>query len=56
MLVLAPILSHTGRVLGTFAMYIAPRVPTPEELRLSEIAMHVASIAIERPADRRLFE
>src|SRR5262249_9256174 len=42
-----PIL-HTGRVLGTFAMYYrVPRGPLPEEQRLLETAVHVASIAIE---------
>jgi GAF domain-containing protein len=44
----SPILSHTGQVLGTFAMYYrTPRGPLPEEQRLSEIAIHIASIAIE---------
>jgi signal transduction histidine kinase len=38
-----------GRVLGTFAMYYRePRLPEPEELRLTEVATHLAGIAIER--------
>src|SRR5205823_8342366 len=45
-----PILaSDGGRVLGTFAMYYRePRLPEPDELRLTEIATHLAGIAIER--------
>src|SRR5262249_21079278 len=43
----SPIL-HTGRVLGTFAMYYrVPRGPLPEEKRLLDIAIRVASIAIQ---------
>jgi PAS domain S-box-containing protein len=44
-----PIVSHTGKVLGSFAMYYhEPRSPNPEETRLTRIATHVAGIAIER--------
>jgi PAS domain S-box-containing protein len=44
----SPIMLHTGQVLGTFAIYYqVPRGPLPNEQRLSEIAMHIASIAIE---------
>jgi PAS domain S-box-containing protein len=44
----SPILSHTGRVSGTFAMYYrVPRGPLPEEQRLTDIATHIASIAID---------
>ena len=44
-----PILAVTGEVLGTFAIYhAAPREPAVEDLRIVEIASHLAGIAIER--------
>src|SRR5205809_5547814 len=44
-----PILSPQGDVLGSFAMYRQEtRGPRPEETRLTEIATHIAGIAIER--------
>ena len=44
-----PILSSSGDVLGSFAMYrTEKRGPHPEENRLTEIATHIAGIAIER--------
>jgi PAS domain S-box-containing protein len=44
-----PILSPHGEVLGSFAMYREEtRGPYPEELRLTQIATHIAGIAIER--------
>jgi len=44
-----PILSPLGEVLGSFAMYRQEnRGPHPEELRLTQIATHIAGIAIER--------
>jgi PAS domain S-box-containing protein len=44
-----PILSPNGEVLGSFAMYRQEtRGPRPEELRLTQIATHIAGIAIER--------
>jgi len=44
-----PILSPQGDVLGSFAMYREEtRGPYPEELRLTQIATHIAGIAIER--------
>jgi two-component system sensor kinase FixL len=44
-----PILSPHGDVLGSFAMYRQEnRGPQPEELRLTQIATHIAGIAIER--------
>ncbi|MBI5368432.1 MAG: GAF domain-containing protein [Planctomycetes bacterium] len=47
-----PILSHQGKVLGSFAMYYRePRSPGPAETRLAEIATHLAGIAIERTQD-----
>ena len=44
-----PILSSKGDVLGSFAMYRQePRGPRAEETRLTEVATHLARIAIER--------
>jgi PAS domain S-box-containing protein len=44
-----PILSSKGDVLGSFAMYRPEkRGPRPEENRLTDIATHIAGIAIER--------
>jgi two-component system sensor kinase FixL len=44
-----PIISSHGDVLGSFAMYRQePRGPNAEETRLTEAAIHIASIAIER--------
>jgi len=44
-----PILSPQGDVLGSFAMYREEkRGPRPEEDRLTNIATHIAGIAIER--------
>ena len=44
-----PILSSKGEVLGSFAMYRQEsRGPRAEETRLTEIATHLARIAIER--------
>lgn len=44
-----PIISHTGDVLGSFAMYYhEPRSPGAEEIHLINVATHVAAIAIER--------
>jgi PAS domain S-box-containing protein len=44
-----PILSPQGEVLGSFAMYREEkRGPLPEEDRLTNIATHIAGIAIER--------
>ena len=44
-----PILSAQGDVLGSFAMYRQEnRGPRPEETRLTQIATHIAGIAIER--------
>ena len=45
----APILSHQGQVLGTFALYSASaREPSPAEYRLIDAATKIAGIAIER--------
>ena len=44
-----PILAHSGKVLGSFAMYYRePRSPSPSENRALEMATHLAGIAIER--------
>jgi PAS domain S-box-containing protein len=44
-----PVVSHDGKVLGSFAMYYGqPRSPTPVELELIELAARLASIALER--------
>src|SRR5436305_4487604 len=44
-----PIISPQGDVLGSFAMYRQEkRGPRPEETRLTEIATHIAGIAIDR--------
>jgi PAS domain S-box-containing protein len=45
----SPIISAQGDVLGSFAMYREEkRGPQPEEERLTDIATHIAGIAIER--------
>jgi PAS domain S-box-containing protein len=53
-----PIISASGKVLGTFAMYYRHRrAPTAEELRTIEIGAHLAGVAIERKqADEALQE
>jgi formate hydrogenlyase transcriptional activator len=44
-----PIVSHDGRVLGTFCMYYREaRYPSPGEIRLIDYASHIAGIAFER--------
>ena len=44
-----PVLSTSAAVLGTFANYYRePREPSPDDLRILEIASHLAGIAIER--------
>jgi|SRR5579872_1563821 len=48
-----PILAHSGRVLGSFAMYYRdPRSPSPPETHALEMATHLAGIAIERKLAR----
>ena len=50
-----PILSAKGDVLGSFAMYRQEkRGPRPEETRLTEIATHIAGIAIERQQQQEI--
>jgi two-component sensor histidine kinase len=44
-----PIMSHAGRVLGTFAIYYRePRSPTPDDLNIISYLSRAAAIAIER--------
>jgi PAS domain S-box-containing protein len=44
-----PILAHSGKALGSFAMYYRePRSPSSAETRALEMATHLAGIAIER--------
>src|SRR5436853_139996 len=48
-----PILSGRGKVLGSFAMYYRqPQTPTGEEARLTEVATHIAGLAIEHQRTR----
>jgi PAS domain S-box-containing protein len=48
-----PILAHSGKALGSFAMYYRePRSPSPPETRALEMATHLAGIAIERKLAR----
>jgi PAS domain S-box-containing protein len=48
-----PIVAHSGRTLGSFAMYRREaRNPSPAETRALELATHLAGIAIERKLAR----
>ncbi len=48
-----PMLSHSGKALGSFAMYYRePRSPSPAETRALEMATHLAGIAMERKLAR----
>src|SRR5882672_2940086 len=50
-----PILSSQGDVLGSFAMYRQEtRGPQPDEMRLTEIATHIAGIAIDRQRQQEI--
>jgi signal transduction histidine kinase/GAF domain-containing protein len=50
-----PILSAQGDVLGSFAMYREEnRGPLPDETRLTQIATHIAGIAIERQRQQEI--
>src|SRR5882724_3074260 len=50
-----PIVSWQGDVLGSFAMYRQEtRGPQPEETRLTEIAAHIAGIAIDRQRQQEI--
>ncbi|MEJ1960164.1 MAG: PAS domain S-box protein [Gammaproteobacteria bacterium] len=44
-----PIIDLTGRVLGTFAIYyLRPCMPTPQHMRLIDLATHTAAICLGR--------
>ncbi|MGO9437029.1 MAG: MEDS domain-containing protein [Terracidiphilus sp.] len=48
-----PILAHSGKPLGSFAMYYRePRSPSPAETRALQLATHLAGIALERKLAR----
>lgn len=48
-----PIISGRGKVLGSFAMYYRqPQTPTGGEARLTDVATHIAGLAIEHQAAR----
>jgi PAS domain S-box-containing protein len=50
-----PILSAQGDVLGSFAMYREEnRGPLPDETRLTQIATHIAGIAIDRQRQQEI--
>jgi PAS domain S-box-containing protein len=52
-----PILSDSGTVLGTFAMYYdAPRLPTRENIQVIEMATQIARIAIDAKRDDDLLQ
>ncbi len=52
-----PIMDGSGRVLGTFAMYLRhPALPGPRHLWLMAAATHMASIAISRHRERVALE
>ncbi len=52
-----PILAHSGKPLGSFAMYYRePRSPSPSETRALEMATHLAGIAIERKLTHELLQ
>jgi PAS domain S-box-containing protein len=52
-----PILSHSGKALGSFAMYYRePRSPSSTETRALEMSTHLAGIAIERKLTRELLQ
>jgi signal transduction histidine kinase len=48
-----PIMSPRGKVLGSFAMYYRqPQTPTGAEARLTDVATHIAALAIEHQRTR----
>ena len=48
-----PIFAHSGKALGSFAMYYRePRSPSPAETQALEMATHLGGIAIERKLAR----
>ena len=52
-----PILSSSGEVFGTFAMYYRePRAPSPADRTLVEVATYLASVALESSRGREALE
>jgi GAF domain-containing protein len=50
-----PIMSGRGKVLGSFAMYYRqPRTPTGDEAGLTDVATHIAALAIEHQSAREI--
>lgn len=50
-----PIMSGRGKVLGSFAMYYRqPQTPTGSEARLTDVATHIAGLAIEHQSAQEL--
>ena len=50
-----PIMSARGKVLGSFAMYYRqPQTPTGDEARLTDVATHIAAMAIEHQAAQEI--
>ena len=50
-----PILSGRGKVLGSFAMYYRqPQTPTGDEASLTDVATHIAGLAIENQRAREV--
>jgi len=50
-----PIMSGRGKVLGSFAMYYRqPQSPTGSEARLTDVATHIAALAIEHQSAQEL--
>lgn len=50
-----PIMSARGKVLGSFAMYYKqPQTPTGAEARLTDVATHIATLAIEHQRTREV--
>jgi signal transduction histidine kinase len=48
-----PIMSGRGKVVGSFAMYYRqPQTPTGDEARLTDVATHIAALAIEHQRTR----
>ena len=50
-------MSGRGKVLGSFAMYYRePRTPTGEEASLTDVATHIAGLAIEHELAREVLQ
>ena len=52
-----PVISATGKVIGTFAMYYrSPRQPSEHELRIIEMGAHLVGIALEQKRSREALQ